>query len=298
MREPIEFVSDGNALRGYLYRAQAPERQPVVVMSHGWGATAAMGLEPYAEAFAGAGFATLLYDNPRFGVSDGEPRQEINPWERTRAMRSAVSLIESIDGLDPERIAIWGDSGDAERVFLDAATDQRVKAVISYNPTFGAELPEAAPSEDVFAEITRVVEVAELPEEMAMRHGPMPIVSPDPTVECMSPSAQAFRWFIEYGGRHGSGWVNQWSYSVPDVGVSHSPYDCLPQVSAPTLMVAGRDDEIAVCVPAVQKAALALTNGPQFWHQVDGGHFGGLYHPSRVAEEMTRIQLAFLGENL
>lgn len=71
-----------------------------------------------------------------------------------------------------------------------------------------------------------------------------------------------------------------------------------PHVTVPTLMVAGRDDEIAWCVPSVQQAALALTNGPQAWHQVDGGHFGGLYHPSSVADEMARIQLDFLAGNL
>lgn len=298
MRNPIEFVSDGLVLRGFLYRAEAPEPQPVVVMSHGWGATLAMGLEPYAEAFAGAGFATLLYDHPNFGVSDGEPRQEIDPWSRTRAMRSAVSFVSTVEGLDPERIAIWGDSGDAERVFLDAATDERVKAIISYNPTFGVELPESPPSEDTFVEITRVVEADELPGAIAMRRGPERIVSADPTTECMSPSPQAFRWFFEYGGRHGSGWVNQWSYAPSDVGVPHSAYDCLPHVSAPTLMLAGRDDEVPVCVPSVQQAALALTGGPKSWHQVDGGHFGGLHHPSSVADEMTRLQLDFLADNL
>lgn len=171
-------------------------------------------------------------------------------------------------------------------------------AIISYNPTFGTELSEAPPSDDVFADIARVVEAKELPDEAAMRHGPEPIVSSDTTVDCMSPSAQAFRWFFEYGGRHGSGWLNQWSYVSPDVGVPHSPYDCLPQVEVPALVVAGRDDEILFCVPSVQQAALALTNAPQTWHQVDGGHFGGLYHPSAVADEMIRIQLEFLAEYL
>jgi pimeloyl-ACP methyl ester carboxylesterase len=298
VREGIEFESDGVTLRGFRYPAHGEGPHPVVMMSHGWGATLAMGLEPYAEAFSAAGYSTVLFDNPNFGISDGEPRQEINPWARTRAMSAAVEFATELDGHDPDRIAIWGDSGDAARVFLDAATDDRVAALIAYNPTFGASLPDAAPSREAFERISEVVRSESVAGTEGLHHGPEPIVSADPSIDCMSPSPQAFRWFLEYGGRHGSGWINEWSYAVPDLGVEHSPYDCLPQVTVPALLVAGNDDEIEWCVPGVQEAALRLTSGPQVWRQIDGGHFGALYHPSRAAEEMTKIQVEFLDEYL
>ena len=114
----------------------------------------------------------------------------------------------------------------------------------------------------------------------------------------MSPSPQAYRWFFEYGGRHGSGWVNTWTHALPDVGVPFRVHDCLPHVEVPALVVAGRDDEVPWCVPEVQAASLGLTNGPQQFEQIDGGHFGALHHPSREADELRDLQLAFLAEHL
>jgi pimeloyl-ACP methyl ester carboxylesterase len=298
MREPIEFSSDGVTLRGYHHRSAGSGPSPVVVMSHGWGATIAMGLGPHAAALTVAGYDVVLYDQPCFGLSDGEPRQRIGPWARTRASRAAIDLAVGLDGVDPDRVAVWGDSGDAERVFLDAATDPRVAAIISYNPTFGAEVPDAPPSRETFDAIQDVLTLDRLPSELAMERGPEPIVSPDPEARCMSPSPQAFRWFLEYGGRHGSGWTNTWSFALPDVGVMPEAYDCLPHVEAAALVVAGRDDEIPVCVPEVQRAALALTSGPQVWRQIGGGHFGALYHPSPLFDDLLEVELEFLGEHL
>jgi hypothetical protein len=93
-----------------------------------------MGLESYAERYSAEGLAVLLYDNPNIGLSEGEPRFEINPWVRTRATRDAITHSVGLPQVDAGRIAIWGDSGDAERVFLNAAVDDRVNAVVVYNP--------------------------------------------------------------------------------------------------------------------------------------------------------------------
>jgi pimeloyl-ACP methyl ester carboxylesterase len=296
-REPTEFLADGTILRGYAYVPTANSApQPAVVMSHGWGATLRMGLEPYAERFAEAGFAVLLYDNPNIGLSDGEPRFEINPWVRARATRDAVTHASALPGFDSERVAIWGDSGDAARVFLNAAVDDRVKAVIAYNPTFGSTVPEEPPDVSVVERVRHVMDAPKLPPRMQSTHGPALVVSADPNVESMSPSPQAFRWFCDYGGRHGSGWENRWSYAINETQAPFSPYDCLPAVSIPVLLVKGRDDEIPWCDPATQRNALAQVTGPARWHEVDHGHFGALYTDGPVFAEAVRVQIDFLNE--
>lgn len=298
-KEAIEFESDGVILRGFFYPPnESREPRPVVVMSHGWGATLRMGLEPYAERFSAAGLGVLLFDNPCFGLSGGAPRNEINPWVRARATRDAVTFVAERPDVDQERIALWGDSGDAARVLLNAACDERVMAVVAFNPTFGVEPKSDPPDPSKVDSIRRTLEAETLPNELAVRDEGGPIVSPSPASDCLSPYPTSFRWFFEYGGRHGSGWQNVWSYAMNATEAPFSPYDCLPRVTVPVLMVIGRDDEIPSCAHAVSSQAFELIAGPAQWHDVDGGHFGALYEGSPAFEDAVNAEVRFLGEIL
>jgi predicted acyl esterase len=75
MRRDIAFnTTDGTTLRGWHYLPDGAGRHPTIVMAHGFSAVKEMYLDKYAEAFARAGFASVVYDNRNFGASDGEPR--------------------------------------------------------------------------------------------------------------------------------------------------------------------------------------------------------------------------------
>ncbi|MGH2555156.1 MAG: alpha/beta hydrolase, partial [Actinomycetota bacterium] len=139
----VEFPSEGATLRGLLFAggSQTESEQPLVIMAHGTSATVNMVADRYAEVFARAGLAVLLYDHRNFGSSEGEPRQEINPWIQCRGYRDAMRFAETLGGVDPERIALWGDSYTGGQVVVVAATQPRVKAVIAQVPVFGAEAP-------------------------------------------------------------------------------------------------------------------------------------------------------------
>ena len=85
MYNDVSFNSEGAELRGRHYR-HPDGPKPTVVMTHGTTATITMAVDQYAEAIFGAGFDVLLYDHKNFGLSGGEPRQEINPWIQTRTL--------------------------------------------------------------------------------------------------------------------------------------------------------------------------------------------------------------------
>ena len=92
MRQDIEFDAEGVTLRGWLYvpdRARDPA--PTVVMAHGFSAVKEMYLDSFAEVFAAGGLGALVFDNRNFGASDGEPRQEIDPWAQVRDYRHAIT---------------------------------------------------------------------------------------------------------------------------------------------------------------------------------------------------------------
>ena len=75
-----------------------------------------------------------MFDNRCFGASDGEPRQEIDPWAQVRDYRHAITYLHTVPEVDPERIGVWGSSYSGGHVLVVAAIDRRVKAVVSQVP--------------------------------------------------------------------------------------------------------------------------------------------------------------------
>ena len=119
MRQDVEFDAEGVTLRGWLYTPDgAGGPAPTVVMAHGFSAVKEMYLDRFAEAFASAGLAALVFDNRNFGASDGEPRQEIDPWAQVRDYRHAITYAETRDEVDAGRIGIWGSSYSGGHVLV------------------------------------------------------------------------------------------------------------------------------------------------------------------------------------
>lgn len=119
MRKDIEFKSeDGTTLRGWHYVPDgAKGKVPTIIMSHGFSAVKEMYLDAFAEVFAAAGLAALVYDNRNFGASDGKPRQEIDPRMQINDYRDAITFAETLAETDADRIGIWGSSYSGAHVW-------------------------------------------------------------------------------------------------------------------------------------------------------------------------------------
>ena len=139
-RLDIRIPSHGEQLAAYLYRPDtylpntAAEPVPCVVMAHGFSATRDDGLPPYAEAFQRAGFAVILFDYRHFGASTGQPRQLLDINRQQQDYRAVIDWARRSDGIDPDRIVLWGSSFSGGHVLAVAATDPRIAAVISQAP--------------------------------------------------------------------------------------------------------------------------------------------------------------------
>ena len=104
-----------------------------------------MGLMPYAERFAAARMAVLAFDYRHFGTSGGQPRQVINIRQQLEDYQAAIRFARSVEGVDPERIALWGTSLSGGHVIVVAATDPRIAAVVSQVPWVGIERGRTSP---------------------------------------------------------------------------------------------------------------------------------------------------------
>ncbi len=109
-------------------------RRPCVVLAHGFAGTVDSGLLPFAERFARAGIDALAFDYRHFGASDGEPRQLISIPGQLEDYAAAIAFARSLDGVDPDRIVVWGSSYSGGHVVPVAVADGRVAGVISQVP--------------------------------------------------------------------------------------------------------------------------------------------------------------------
>jgi uncharacterized protein len=294
MRSRVEFQSLGAPLRGCIFSPNVMPA-PAVVMAHGFTATPSMTIDKYAEAFCSAGFVVLLYDHRGFGGSDGNPRLEVNPWTQTRGYMDALDFISNVDGVDPNRIAIWGDSFSGSVACVVAAMNSRVRAVVAQVPAFGEK---SAPADRNGKRFEVLKQAAISPDVLSFGRpvlGPLPVVSAD---QVRHPSAlkplSAFRWFIEYGGRLGSGWVNDVTVALGDTPTPWEPGLSGPHIDVPVLMIVSPEDEMVRANPSVSRTMFESLQGPKEWHSIAGGHFGLLYHPSELFSKALASQISFL----
>ena len=133
-RTDTEFVSGKDRCAAWLYRPDGVERPPVVVMAHGFAGERAFGLEPYAERFAGAGLAVLLFDFRGFGASEGEPRNLVDPARHLADWRAAIAHVRGLDAVDGERLGLWGTSFSGGQVIVLASQDPGIRAIAAQVP--------------------------------------------------------------------------------------------------------------------------------------------------------------------
>lgn len=134
-RQDVRFASDDTFCAGWLYLpADTADPRPAVVMGHGLGAIKEMGLEPYAEAFADAGYAVMVFDYRHFGESGGEPRQLLDIQHQLQDWKAALAYVRSLDAINPDQVAIFGSSFGGGHVIITAAEDPQVAAAIAQCP--------------------------------------------------------------------------------------------------------------------------------------------------------------------
>lgn len=296
MFQKVEFPSEGAILRGRLYQHDDHTGQ-TVVMAHGTSATIHMVIDAYAKAIFSAGFDVLLYDNRNFGHSGGDPRQEINPWIQARGYRDAVTFLRSAGHADSA--VLWGDSYTAGLVLVAGALIENIAAIVAQIPVCGAQWPDGPIDGDAFDTLRTLFESGEVGGGPEDTMGPLPVVSLD---QVNAPSLltppQAFRWFMEYGGRYGSFWENRVTRVIPRTKVACSPLVTAPYLTMPVQMMVGRNDEMVHCNPELQDAVFERIAGPKEKVVLDGGHFGLLWQDGSILREAIEKQVGFLQKNL
>jgi dienelactone hydrolase len=136
-REDVWFNSGNDRISAWLYRPDgggSDANTPLLVMAHGLGAVRTMRLDAYAERFAEAGYACLVFDYRNFGDSEGAPRQLLDIPMQLQDWTVAAAFARTLPGIDPHRIGLWGTSFSGGHVIATAARVPGIAAVVSQCP--------------------------------------------------------------------------------------------------------------------------------------------------------------------
>ncbi|ANB72386.1 peptidase S15 [Paraburkholderia phytofirmans OLGA172] len=272
-RLDVEFEVEGNErLRAWLFVPDgATEPRPAISMAHGYAGVREHGLEPFARAFADAGFVVLLHDHRNFGASDGAVRQDVDPWRQIADWRRAISYLEERPEVDASRIGVWGTSYAGGHVIVLGATDRRIRAVLSQVPTISGyeQGLRRIPPEGITA-----LESALSEDERAQARGEPPrrqaVVSADPTVPASYRAQDAIDFYLQ--SMPPGIWENNVTIRSTRGARMYEPGVWVSRVSpTPLLMVVALNDTITVTDLALKAYEQALQ--PKRLVTIPGGHF-------------------------
>ncbi|MBM35820.1 MAG: hypothetical protein CL460_01445 [Acidimicrobiaceae bacterium] len=293
--EEIDFQSEGVTLRGRLHKASRPEA-PLVVLAHGFSATAHMSINAFAAGIAEADYHVVAYDHRNFGTSDGEPRFGFDQWTQVRGYSDAITHSLNLPEVETDQIVVWGESMGGANVQYVAAFDSRVSAVIAHTPGCGETYVEPAEDLTDFQALATYAEQGDLSEEAAALVQVRFADLPTSDAPVMLNFDAALEYAQIYGQREGSLWSNDVTIVVRKAPELSVPV-VAAQISVPTLYVVASDDEVAGASPHVARQCFDTIDAPKVWEDIEGGHFGLLHEESDLFAQALDADLAFLAEH-
>lgn len=284
----VSFEVGGLRCVATLYRPPAVHgRVGCVVMGHGFSLTREDGIPAYAERFATARLAALAFDYRHWGASEGDPRRRFSLRNQLEDWRAAVAYARGIEGVDPERIALWGMSLGGGHALTIAAADPHIAAVVGLMPmTDGLALVlEPATPRVVMRMVGRAIR-----EAVTRRPARVPVAG-EPGSFAAVVAPEALPGYQRLAGDNG--WHNEVTSSGLFALGGYRPVRQADRIRAPVLLQLGDRDGIAP-LRGIEKTRRRAPHAQLLRYPVD--HFGCFWpeHFDAVASD----EVAFLRRHL
>ena len=299
MVEETWFDSHGTRCGAWYLRAgsdalSGPRGRPCVVMGHGFGATRDAGLLPFAERFAAAGADVLVFDYRGYGTSDGTPRQNVWHVRHREDYHSAIAHARGLDGVDPDRIVLWGSSYSGGHVVPVAAKDGQVAAVISQGAAMDGlaallEIGRYAGIGQLLAltgHALRDIAGALLGREPHL----IPVVGQPGTLAAITAEGAEAGYRSIMGPTFRNEMCARGALLIP----LNRPVTAASKLRAPIFLVLATDDNIAP--PAAVRAVVAKAGAGAEILELPSGHFD--IYSGEMYERSAAAQVAFLQRTL
>ncbi|WP_043342235.1 alpha/beta hydrolase [Belnapia moabensis] len=289
MRRDIAFNAEGTTLRGWLYLPDNAGQHPTIVMAHGFTGVKEQYLDRYAEVFAAAGLAALVFDNRGFGASGGEPRQETDPFQQVRDYRHAITYARTLPELDENRVGAWGTSYSGGHVLMLGAIDRRVRCVVSQVPLISGPIGASRRARaDLLPALLARFDADRDARFAGHPSAVIPVVAEDAAAACAMPGTEPWAFFSATQER-APAWRNEVTLRSAEMLREYEPGTWITRISpTPLLMIVATHDTLTPTDLALDAYNRALE--PKSLVLIQGGHFepytgAGFQESSAVARD-------------
>jgi fermentation-respiration switch protein FrsA (DUF1100 family) len=250
MRRDIEFPSGGQTVRGWLYTPDdGAGPYPAIVMAGGWCYVKELVQPDYAQMFADAGMAAILFDYRNLGSSDGARRQHLDPNMQIEDYKNAISFAEMLDEVDADRIGAWGLSYSGGHVLIVGATDPRVKCIVSQIPVVdGYRNMRRVHGTMGFRRFEQLLLEDRRRRFTTGEAGTLPHAAEDPTREVSTwPFPETYKVFRQLKESEAPAYQNLSTIESAELLMSYSVEPFLPRIlDTPTLVVVAERDDLTL----------------------------------------------------
>ena len=290
--EPLYVKCEQQVIAADFYRPKHVHKPAVVLMAHGLAGLRQFKLMHYAQYFAQAGYAVVLFDYRYWGGSTGRPRELVSIEAQLTDWQTMIEHVSQRKSIDAKRIVLWGTALSGGYVLeLAAQKNPHVKAVLAQVPFVdGAESAKRYPL-PFLAKALKISSQDYMGAKVAMEPKVLPVVAQ--SEPCFMPTADS------YAGYHSI--VNPdvyWSGQIPARLFFHliryRPILQLHEIQVPVLLIAAQQDS---WIPIESSRAAATNIAPNVsYHEWDIQHFQ-IYH-GQYFEKALQTQLEFLHQHV
>lgn len=270
MRSDVTISSGGEQLAAWLYRPEdASGDVPCVVMAHGFAAVKDQRLGAYAERFAAAGLACVVFDYRHFGGSSGQPRQLLSIKKQLEDYRAVLAYARGLDGVDAGRLALWGSSFSGGHVTGLAVSEPDITCVVAQAP-FGdglANLPPLGVGPIAKATASGLRDVAQAARSKAPHYIP---AGGEPGSDALLQQPGALTGYEAIVDADGT-WDNRVAARIALQIGTYRPATKAAKITVPILFCVCDDDDVTPPGP-ILKAAVAAPRGELKRYPL--GHWG------------------------
>ncbi|EMG9455671.1 alpha/beta hydrolase [Acinetobacter baumannii] len=289
--EPLYVPCDQEMIAADFYIPKTNNKSAVIIMAHGFAGLRQFKLIQYAQRFAQAGYAVILFDYRYWGGSTGKPREMISINSQLEDWKTMIQYASTCKFIDNRRIVLWGTSLSGGYALSLASELKNIQAIMVQIPYVdGTETAKLYPLQR-YPQALKLSSQDYMGSKMGLNPKRLPVV--DQYKLCFMPTADSYYGYLSI--------VNPdyyWSGEVPARVffnlMRYRPIQLVRQINIPVLFIAAQHDSL---IP-IESSREAATNIAPFvsYHEWDMKHFD-IYHGSWFEKAVT-TQLEFLHQHI